>query len=729
MKQRLTALCTALAILATVACGGHGGGATPPTGGTPFSPYTGPAALANFDWGKEQLQGAMLEGPASLGHMQVTVVLKQQNATGLVAYAQQASDPSSPLYRHFLTPQQIGTQFGATRQDYQAAADYFVSQGLNVAGWPQHLSLSVAGSQTAMERAFGTKFGVYQKDGFHFVAPMSAPHFNSVVPVAAVSNLVALNRKHTYFIQAPPRANAGDNVGYSPQQVRNAFDFTGAYSKGYDGNGITVGIIGTGPINVDRTSGAAGLCSEKDLAALRALYNNVNVATVCEADVTPSGVAAGLNAPPSPIPTAIPASPNPLGTPAPNPGQSPTSMFPYSGSFQTPPPVTAGNCSGTLPTCNPEDGEAQLDVQQVATLAPGASVKFYLAYNANDCYVFFPNTCAPAPTATATPANSNYGYPQIGIIEADAEIEQAIADNSADVISISYGGGESQTIGAGFNANGIGYQPEEYAALAAEGVAVFVSSGDSGSAECLGTGNTYQAKVCVSYPSGDLNVTSVGGVNAPINEFGQLSANITTWGNTNGGYAAPGSTASGSGSGGGISTIFPAPSWQKSAINATFREQPDVSMIGDPLTGVTAYANSGLTGSANVPSGAFPVGGTSVAAPQMAAMWALVLTACKATPACQTGPAAHPYRLGNAAPYFYQIYKQTATGAAPPVALPYPQVFYDVVYGENAVNNPAGGTATPVPGQVAGTGYDLTTGVGVPFAGHLIQAVTGKVVP
>ncbi len=724
MKQRLTALAAAIAILATAACGGRGGsGATPPTGGTPFSPYTGPAALANFDWGKDQLQGAMLQGPASVGHMQVSVVLKQQNAAGLVQYAQQASDPSSPLYRHFLTPQQIGTQFGATQKDYQTAADYFVSQGLTVAGWPQHLSLSVAGSQTAMERAFGTKFGVYQKDGIQFVAPMSAPHFNAVVPVAAVSNLVALNRRHTYLLMAPPRANANDNLAYSPQQVRNAFDFTGAYSKGYDGTGITVGIIGTGPINVDRTN----LCADKDLAALRALYNNVNVAPACEIDVTPTAVAAGLTASPSPIPTAIPATPNPLATPAPNPGQSPTSMFPYSGNFQTPPPVTSGNCTGSLPACNPEDGEAQLDVQQVATLAPGATVNFYLAYNANDCYVFFPNTCTPAPAATSTPASSNYGYPQIGIVEADPEIEQAIANNAADVISISYGGGESQTVGNGFNANGVGYQPEEFAALTAEGVAVFVSSGDSGSAECLGSGNTYLAQVCVSYPSGDVNVTSVGGVNAPINEFGQLSGNITAWGTSNGGYAPPGSTSSGSGSGGGISTIFAAPSWQHNAIQAVMREQPDVAMIGDPFTGVTVYANSGLAGSANVPSGAFPVGGTSVAAPQMAAMWALVLQACKATPACQTGPSAHPYRLGNAAPYFYQIYKPT--GGTPPTALPYSQVFYDVVYGENAVNNPAGGTATPVPGQLAGPGYDLTTGVGVPFAGHLIQAVTGKVVP
>jgi hypothetical protein len=100
MRQRLAATAAALAVLATAACGGHGGGGTtPPT--SSIAPYTGSPALANFDWGKEQLQGAMFVGPASMAHMQVMTVLKQRNAAGLVQYAQQASDPTSPLYRHF----------------------------------------------------------------------------------------------------------------------------------------------------------------------------------------------------------------------------------------------------------------------------------------------------------------------------------------------------------------------------------------------------------------------------------------------------------------------------------------------------------------------------------------------------------------------------------------------------------------------------------------------------
>jgi hypothetical protein len=79
--------------------------------------------------------------------------------------------------------------------------------------------------------------------------------------------------------------------------------------------------------------------------------------------------------------------------------------------------------------------------------------------------------------------------------------------------------------------------------------------------------------------------------------------------------------------------------------------------------------------------------------------------------------------LGNAAPLFYAIYNNAAR---------YPTAFYDVVFGNNGVipctQTGLGCTnaqATPEPGFNAGAGYDLTTGIGVPFARHLIESIVG----
>jgi kumamolisin len=203
----------------------------------------------------------------------------------------------------------------------------------------------------------------------------------------------------------------------------------------------------------------------------------------------------------------------------------------------------------------------------------------------------------------------------------------------------------------------------------------------------------------------------VGGVTTPLDNAGRFVGPLTAWGVQ---------TQSGSyGTGGGISAYVPQPAWQTGAgIASGLRNVPDVSLEGDQNTGVATIVNAsfGSTG-----SGAY--GGTSVAAPETAAMWALVLSACKQTPACVakgTGP--HPYRLGNAAPLFYGIYNNAAQ---------YPTAFYDVVFGNNGVipctelgfcPQPL---PTPQPGFNAGVGYDLTTGIGVPFARHLIQAIVG----
>jgi kumamolisin len=174
------------------------------------------------------------------------------------------------------------------------------------------------------------------------------------------------------------------------------------------------------------------------------------------------------------------------------------------------------------------------------------------------------------------------------------------------------------------------------------------------------------------------------------------------------------------GSGGGISAFVPIPAWQTGAgITPSNRNVPDIALDADSTTGVATIVNASF---GFVDSGAY--GGTSVAAPEAAAMWALVLSACKQTPSCVgAGSGPHPYRFGNAAPRFYGIYDNAAQ---------YPATFYDVLFGNNGVTpctqtSPGcgGSTATPEPGFNAGVGYDLTTGIGVPFARHLITAVVG----
>ena len=694
-------LACVLAASLVAGCGGGGGSSALPSssnGGSVIPPNPGTSQQASFQWGQQLVSRAHYIGPANFNVGSVNVAISMQNVSGLLQYAQEVSNPATGLYRHFLTPQQIGSRFGAKTSDYIKVAQYFASYGLHVGGWPQREMLFIEGPQAQLESAFGTKFGMYTYGGQTFAAPTSMPRFTTAMPVTAVTNLVQVTTMHSYLMRGPA---SNQFRGYSPQQLARIFDYQGAYDAGFTGSGINVGIIGTGPI------------AAADAVRLGQLYH-APIGAIKQMAVTDLGVSQALAG--QPLPTPVP-------------GGSPVPPYPYSSGLQSPPPVTAP-CNGTLPKCNPEDGEAQLDSQSVASLAPGATTLFYLAYNPNECVY-----SQHGPTY-GKPCPPGQGTPQEGIGLTDPEIQQVIADNTADAISMSFGEGEPLAIDTQaiyFNSEGQGFGPVEFATLAAEGIAAFASTGDTGPFEC--TQFTGTSQKCVSYPSGDPNVTAVGGVNATFNDNTGRAPLLTAWGSATqeGGNGAFGNNI---GSGGGISDVFPAPPWQQNlaisngtaTLQSSMRVQPDVSLDADPATGPTIVFN--------VPFGeqVSAIGGTSASSPEMAAMWALVLQACKQTAACATASGPHPYRLGNPAPLFYAIYGKGFVTPNFTPHLPYANVIYDVLYGDTSAVAPftPSPQATPpaiLNGFQAGPGYDLVTGIGAPYGGHLIQAITGRIVP
>ncbi|MDQ6780913.1 MAG: S53 family peptidase [Candidatus Eremiobacteraeota bacterium] len=610
----------------------------------------------DFSYDADAVAGARYIGRADLGVMSVDVALRMRNPQGLQRFAHATTDPSSPMYRRFLSPQRIGDIFGAARADQDAVRLYFSASGLAVQSWPQREVVRVVGSQPNVEHAFGTRFGLFLKNGRVFYAPLVKPTLPLGPSVAGVSRLVTYHheRRRLRVVAGPLPLLGGiansQLAGYAPEQIASAFDFTGAYNVGLSGRNIKIGIMGSGPIE------------DADATVFRLLYGIPGQGKVRLVPVT----------------TVAPG---------------------FSNGLATPPPITPP-CTGTLPTCNPEDGEAQLDTELAAALAPDADVLFYLAYNPNECRR--PGTCDHQPPT-----------PAIGVDLIDDELQQAIADDTVDVISISAGAGELDSVGGPFQADGTGLQPTEFATLAAEGISVFAAAGDSGAQGCRPDGVAAHADVlCAVYPATDVNVTAVGGTTTPIGSDGRLTGPLTAWGlqtALNGGSGA---------TGGGLSAFFKRPSYQDpvASIVGPQRGVPDIAANGDVATGVAVLLYADPKFSANPGPLLLAVGGTSASAPQMAALWALVLQACHETPRCGFGPAAHPYRLGNANPLFYTILTRPAL---------YRRSIADIVYGNNASVNSANHSVLDA-GYVAAPGYDLTSGVGAPFARNLIKVITGR---
>ncbi|MDA8184516.1 MAG: S53 family peptidase, partial [Actinomycetota bacterium] len=190
--------------------------------------------------------------------------------------------------------------------------------------------------------------------------------------------------------------------------------------------------------------------------------------------------------------------------------------------------------------------------------------------------------------------------------------------------------------------------------MASSGQSVFQASGDFGSEDCMyetydSSTNTWNwfntTTLGTQYPAVDPNVTAVGGT------VPQSSGSDVVWNGCSTGPATcftGGSPLTGPGSfgagGGGVTSQFPEPSWQDSAGTFSGRAFPDVAADADNQV--------------NYVSGDWVIGGgTSLAAPLLAGMFADVLPTYASGPNGLSG-------LGNVAPGFYKDVAEFGYGSA-----------------------------------------------------------------
>jgi kumamolisin len=231
-------------------------------------------------------------------------------------------------------------------------------------------------------------------------------------------------------------------------------------------------------------------------------------------------------------------------------------------------PVDGGS---NAPTGQPDgpDGEVDLDIEVVGTVAPGARIAVYFAPNTDQGFI----------DAVTTAAND--------------------ATNRPSVISISWGGPESSWTQQSLTA-----LDEAFQAAAAMGVTVCVASGDNGSSDGAAGDN-------VDFPASSPHALACGGTSLRANG-GQI-ASESVWNDG----------AQGGAGGGGVSTVFALPSFQQglkatrtggAASALAMRGVPDVGGDADPETGYQIRIDGQDT----------VIGGTSAVAPLWAALIALV---------------------------------------------------------------------------------------------------------
>ena len=285
-------------------------------------------------------------------------------------------------------------------------------------------------------------------------------------------------------------------------------------------------------------------------------------------------------------------------------------------------------------------------------------------------------------------------------------LSYAIENNVAPIVSISYGSCEQDLTAAEFAANSAAF-----AQASAQGMTLLAASGDNGAAGCDSTSPATRG-LSASFPPDSQYVTGVGGT-----MFAADSNNAAGYWNAlddaNGGSALSyigeaawhdpvGSGGQIGASGGGVSVLEAKPSWQAgtNVPNDGARDVPDIAFSASVAHDPYVFCNGGscVTGFANASNILKAAGGTSVGAPVMAGITALLVQ--------KTGQP-----QGNLNPRLYAI------------AASAPDAFHDVTQGDNRISCQSNLAPCPVlVGYPAGPGYDLVTGWGSLDAANFVAA-------
>jgi subtilase family serine protease len=570
-------------------------------------------------------------------------------------YIESLTDKSSPNFRHWITATEQGEKYGLAQQDLDTITGWLTSHGFEVGYvYPNRMVIDFSGTAGQIREAFHTEIHELEVNGTEHFANMSDPK----IPAALAPVVAGVVSLHNFKPQA---------------------------------------------FNVRRAKYTFAGCDSDCFALVPADFQTIyNLKPLYSAGITGKGER-----------VVVVEDTNSFGSDW-SSYQKKFGLTSYGGTLTTVHPNSAGNC--TNPGTNPDDIEADLDVEMVTAFAPSAAVEL----------------------ASCTDT-STFG----GLIA----IENLVSVGSPPpIISMSYGECEAAngaTANAAFRS--------AFQSAAAAGVSVFVSAGDSGASSCTPVGAEFaQSGIGVTGWGETVYNVSVGGTDFEdfYNSLEGGTPQSTYWNSTNSstfgsaksyipeipwnescasfliynlaGFSTPYGTsgfcnsaigadflvtAAGGGGPSGCATGaasgagphiedttcqgYAKPSWQSGIFGNPadgVRDVPDVSLFASSgVWGhfvIICYSDAAFGGTpcTGAPDTWFGVGGTSAASPAMAAIQALV-------------DEKWSIRAGNPNPTYYSIAKSEFGSAGKSTCYSINQtqaastcVFYDITEGDNDIN-------------------------------------------
>jgi subtilase family serine protease len=564
--------------------------------------------------------GAVRLGPlAPSTKLSIEITLNVRDQARLTAFLTGLTDPRSPLYQRFLHPGQFGPRFGPSLAQVAAVDGALRTAGVSPGRVSANrLAIPVTATAAAIEHAFGITLDSYRLPGGRLAyANTSAPKIPAAVAplvqgVLGLDDLYPEQHQDSGPAGAAPMARVASRARTSATRPASAARAAGPQP------------CSSSPVNTANVIAA--------LYGLNLLYLVGDLG---------KGIRVGV----------LELEPN-----------LKSDITAYENCYKISTKVNYVKLDGGAGS-GAGSGEAALDIETVAGLAPKSVIDVYQS------------------------PNSDRGFYD--------DFKKFVTADVDKVLSVSWGSCEANTAVANMKA-----QENLFEQANAQGQTIFAAAGDEGSTACYNPkASKPDDKLSPLSPASAPYVIGVGGTSFA----GSGSSEHQVVWNDSGDDLGAG--------GGGVSSIWCMPSYQdqaqipgivnshsrkdnsKACKTTHYRESPDISALADPNFPYAVYYDGGW----------IQVGGTSAATP----VWASIAALTDISPWCsayKSKGATLPQNLyRSVAAYHSYVYART------------PQVVRDITSGNNDYT-PSGYSGGLYP---ATKGYDMASGLGSPMVSGL----------
>jgi len=171
--------------------------------------------------------------------MHFDVVLALRHQPELENFLQELYDPSSPSYKHYVTPQQFAERFGASQEDYDALIAFAKANGFKIIGGSlESRDVQFSAPVANVNKAFHITMGLYQHptENRTFYSPDREPSADLPMQLWHITGLDNYSIPHPLLQRRPKSEVSQATTGSCPDASFCGSDMRAAY---YEGTSLT----------------------------------------------------------------------------------------------------------------------------------------------------------------------------------------------------------------------------------------------------------------------------------------------------------------------------------------------------------------------------------------------------------------------------------------------------------------------------------------------------------